>query len=362
MEISLSGACRKEGTISHTCEKPGDQCLDGFSGFDGVSTSVGEIGDGYKTCQIVGQGGLAEFLLKDGNADGACGSATKTFGGVEATCKQFPVKSCTGGGNIGKECVWEVEAPMTCATLAGSGGDPHIKKWDGHRFAYHGECDLLLVHSDDFGDKAGLDVHIRTTLRDFYSFIESAALRIGDSVLEVGTDSFWVDGIERSDQDLPMDFGGYYLNAPYQERNAKVYRVDLGNGDYIKFSTYKFFISVDIAGLQQDFESSFGLLGDYNSGAMIARDGQSIIESADDFGTEWQIQADERVLFRDARAPQLPNAKCVMPQTSSRRQIASTPSERMAAEQACSHKSPADYSFCVSDVLTTGDIGMAGAW
>ena len=44
--------------------------------------------------------------------------------------------------------------------------------------SFHGECDLVLLHSEEFHNGAGLDLHIRTTIQDYFSYIETAALRV----------------------------------------------------------------------------------------------------------------------------------------------------------------------------------------
>jgi hypothetical protein len=55
----------------------------------------------------------------------------------------------------------------------------------GH-FDFHGERDLVLLHSSYFEDGLGLEVHIRTQMRREFSYISSTALRIGADILEVG--------------------------------------------------------------------------------------------------------------------------------------------------------------------------------
>lgn len=50
-------------------------------------------------------------------------------------------------------------------------GDPHIAKWNRKSFDFHGECDLLMLHSDHVSGDKELDLHIRTTIRDFFSSI-----------------------------------------------------------------------------------------------------------------------------------------------------------------------------------------------
>jgi hypothetical protein len=65
------------------------------------------------------------------------------------------------------------------------GGDPHFRTWHGEKYRYHGACDLVLLHSDKFDNGLGMDIHIRTKHRGQFSYITTAALRIGDEILEV---------------------------------------------------------------------------------------------------------------------------------------------------------------------------------
>jgi hypothetical protein len=124
MKLNLTKPdCTKTGTVSHTCEKPDDECMPTPGSF-GAAEEVGGIGNGYEYCQVVPPGGVAEFLLKDGNANPDCGMLQPTglTGGGSAMCTTSPVKSCTGNGNIGKECVWSVTAPSECDKHGGPGG------------------------------------------------------------------------------------------------------------------------------------------------------------------------------------------------------------------------------------------------
>ena len=314
MILDYSGSCTKSGTVAHTCQKPDSGvCLDGGC-FDGVSTAVKHIGDGYTSCQTVRPGGLAEFLVKDGDAFGACGNmAFSLLGGVPITCGTLFFKSCTGFANFGKECVWKIRVPQSCGKNGGGGGDPHFKLWNRDRYMIHGECDLVLLKSNDFALGLGFDLHIRTTIHHSYSYIEAAALQIGDSILVVSGGRFWVDSKEGSDDDLPISFSGFSLNPPYTHGTAKIYQLDLNQGDKILFRNYKHFLTVDVSGNEEDFGTSVGLLGDYETGSMIARDGETVITDADMFGLEWQVRNDEPTLFLETREPQHPVETCKMP-------------------------------------------------
>ena len=96
-------------------------------------------------------------------------------------------------------------------------GDPHIKTWGGRWMDYQGECDLVFLHAPDFRNGTGLEIHVRTSIRYWYSYIESAALKIGNDILEV--DSFGqyafngIDGAHSEELSLP-ELAGF----PVQKR------------------------------------------------------------------------------------------------------------------------------------------------
>ena len=82
------------------------------------------------------------------------------------------------------------------------------------------------------------------------------------------------------------------------------------------------------------------------------------------FGQEWQVRADEPMLFRTSRSPQASKGeKCVLPGATSKQSLRRrlkeskiTPSE---AEAACAHLKGTTKSACVYDVLAVGDLDLA---
>ena len=56
----------------------------------------------------------------------------------------------------------------TTNTVAGGGGDPHFARWGQEHDSFHGECDLVMVHSDQFHNGAGFDLHARTKIQDYF--------------------------------------------------------------------------------------------------------------------------------------------------------------------------------------------------
>jgi hypothetical protein len=253
--------------------------------------------------------------------------------------------------------------PGTCSSPAGCNGDPHFKTWRGHHFDFHGECDLVLLHSSAFESGLGLDVHIRTKIRRDMSYISSAALRIGSDILEVESQGvYYLNGVAGAA--LPDEFAGFAFLHTQPTDKQHVFEVHLGGREYIKLKTYKDFVSVLIEqGQNKHFSDSVGLMGDFRYGIKMSRSGKSAIADANAFGQEWQVLDTEPMLFQTARLPQHPQ-KCTLPATEAtgmlRRRLSESSAELLAAEKACARWGEGKDD-CVYDVLTTGDLEMAVA-
>jgi hypothetical protein len=221
--------------------------------------------------------------------------------------------ACSGGKS---SCIWEgitsCEPPSSPPGDPSGQGDPHFKTWRGHHFDYHGECDLVLLQSSTFESGLGLAVHIRTQIRHGMSFISSAALRIGADVLEVASQGvYYLHGVAGAD--LPAEFSGFAFSHTQPTDKQHVFDVHLGGREHIKIKTYKDFVSVLIEkGQEKHFGDSVGLMGDFEMGQKIARDGETVLDDVNAYGQEWQVLATERTLFQVARFPQHPQA-CTIP-------------------------------------------------
>jgi hypothetical protein len=371
MKIALDAdGCVKDAadTISHSCIKDPVSCSDetalGFAG----TLEENSVPNGYVQCQKVPVGGKAEFLLKDGRAADSCGTASVSFlSDCTANCETYPVQSCTGRGNIGLECVWTVDAPEDCNKSGGGFGDPHIKRWDQKRFDFHGECDLVLLHSDTVDGNMPLDLHIRTSIQGHFSFIETAALKVGDIVFQLDADKFFVNGQEFTDDAvLPMVLEEFVLEPVEFDGPAKLYTVLLSDKSTIKFKAIKKFLSVSVSGHEEDFSNSTGLMGDYDTGSALSRDGHLMEDDFIAYGMEWQVLETEPKLFQELRDPQLPYGQCLMPTedaTASRRRLLRSSSGTALwnlATEACSVKE--EFESCMEDIMTTGDVDLALAW
>jgi hypothetical protein len=381
--LNGNGVDLEDGTLSLT--NPEAHCLPGAGG--GGDECQWSIGNPTKSCNL-----LTDYPFGGGtNVGRKCG---ETKAGLCVTIPHlnqeqiiFAVKdgngctnesadwkcivdgdngdTCSCSGNK-PACVYEVENKVCSPTLpptgGGANGDPHFKTWRGQHFDYHGECDLVLLHSSEFGSGLGLDVHIRTKLRRDMAYISGATVRIGKDILEVDSQGVYYFN-RKVGAALPDEFSGFAFSHTQPTDKQHVFEVDLGGGEKINVKTYKDFVSILIEeGQLKNFGDSVGLMGDFGQGRMIARDGTTVLDDANDFGQEWQVRDTEPTLFHTDRLPQHP-MECTMPtpmQASQlRRRLAETSSvDELAAEKACDHWGEGKDD-CVFDVLATGDLEMA---
>lgn len=370
--------------LTHTCVKPDSVCQDGsHPGFLTLDVDAEVLGidltadldvGSFSQCQIVKGGNIAEFLL--GYDEGECGRSVLdvVVDAVDyvASCGTLDVATCVGldGVGLGTECVWRLQAPECEEEKkeGGGGGDPHFSRWGQDRDTFHGECDLVLIHSEGFHEGAGLDLHARTTIHSFYSYIETAALRVGNHVMEFYRDHLYLNGVRLAAKDLPVSFLGgkykYEIKNTHTTKDRQNYQVDLGDDSTIFFNFYKGFLTFKISGHKDDLKDSVGLLGDYETGDMVTRYGD-VVNDFQEHAFEWQVQPDDGMLFREARSPQFPFELCRLPTAPrpGRRQLRGNNSKLFAeAEEACAHIEGGSFHLCVDDVMMTEDIGLASTY
>jgi hypothetical protein len=211
--------------------------------------------------------------------------------------------------------------------------DPHIKSWDGTWYDYHGQCDLVLIQAPALD----MDVHARTTIRYDYSFIASAATRIGSDVLEVaGWGEYFFNGVLGAE--LPPTISGYDLSHTRVDEKRHLFEIRISKDETIVLATFKDWVSVKIDSQSHEhFGDSVGLLGSFHDGAHLARDGETVIMDPNEFGQEWQVLHTEPKLFQTLRSPQHPEAACILPDSkaaSASRRLGQTVAEE-AAKMAC---------------------------
>jgi len=247
----------------------------------------------------------------------------------------------------------------------GAYGDPHIKTWTREQFDFHGICDLVLVSNAKFFRGAGLDVHIRTKKMRQWSYVDSAAIRIGTDILEVrGSEksNFWINGIEGNGNTDKLSISEYPIQYYRISKKSEKFIVDLGNGEGIVFKTWNSFVSVKVENPKKDkFMGSVGLMGRFPEGTKIGRD-NSIIEDINVFGQEWQVLSSEQNLFHDIEGPQHPQHCEIPSSTDMRRRLAEGILAVEDAEKACIGVGLEDKDLCIFDVMATNDKSSAGAY
>lgn len=212
-----------------------------------------------------------------------------------------------------------------------------------------GECDLVLVSAAEFD----LDIHIRTTSRYQYSYIEAAVIRIGENTLEVSSHGdYALDGIGAANLTGNAKLAQYpiYHSVPSEKRH--VFDVVLGPHQNITLSTFKDLVSVKISeGSRDVFGDSVGLMGSFK-GELLARDGSPLSLEADGvnaIGQEWQVLESEPMLFRTARAP-FAGEKCILPSVETKqRRLGESKLSQTDAERACGDFSGQQFDNCVFD-------------
>jgi hypothetical protein len=415
LTINFSGAgCSKTGTIDHICTRSDEPspnwCLDSPYNMNYHDKQT-NVGDGTVYCAIVVPGDEVIFFLSDGV--GTCTSMESTPASYDLpttsscvpatdsnydfqpwlyTTSYLEIESCTNTEETrSPECLWRVTtADLFCPppkkSQAGSptfpptrprstpspawlathgnggsaGGDPHIRTWTGEKFDYHGACDLVLVRSEGFADGLGLDIHMRTKHRGSFSYITSAALRIGSEVFEVTgkLGIYYLNSV--ANVAMPATIAGYQIVHKQRSDHESTFLIKLHHGQTIVFKTWRDIVSVVIEhATLEDFDDAVGLMGDFVTGHRFGRDG-TIIDDVNAYGQDWQVRSDELKLFQTVEAPQYPQ-HCLLPspvKDNKRRRLGEGISEAVA-KAVCADAPPKDFDFCVFDVMSTNDIEAA---
>jgi len=262
--------------------------------------------------------------------------------------------------------------------VTGTKGDPHFVMWNGRRFSFHGGCDLVLVDNPEYNNGQGLKVHVRTRVRRWFSYVESAVVQIGQDRFEAMSGfkkrRFWVNGHRMPGKKLtwdngvmPFKIGGNPVRFQVQQNGISwKFTIELPEGQSIAIRTVKEFMRVDIAHPAKDmFVNSRGLMGTFEDDRMLARDGQTVMDDEIMFGQEWQVQLDEDMLFHDLGedVPHHPQS-CIMPAVDRavQRMLRAGGISHDYAEAACSHLDMSEQEDCIYDVIATNDVEIAGAY
>ena len=205
-----------------------------------------------------------------------------------------------------------------------------------------------MIQVANFEPGLDLFLHIRTTIRYEYSFIESAALRIGEDTFEV--ESFGQYSLNEVDNaslnGVEATVSGFRIYHSRPNEKEHVFDVVISPTENITISTFKDWVSVGIhGGTRAHFGSSAGIMGSFD-GIMTGRNGTAFPTGfhPNTFGQEWQVLPEEPLLFRTIRDPQAPVEKCRLPSPTlsskkmlRHRHLGESAITRESAENACSH-------------------------
>ena len=117
-----------------------------------------------------------------------------------------------------------------------------------------GACDLILMENPHFNNGQGLHIHIRTKIKRFWSYIESAVVQIGDDRLEVKSGvedrKHWVNGkeqpwIRRSGQ-LKFKIGGFRGRFRVRNDHQVQYKLFLPDDQVVMIRSVKEMLRVEI--------------------------------------------------------------------------------------------------------------------
>jgi len=251
-------------------------------------------------------------------------------------------------------------------------GDPHFITWGGDAFDFHGGCDLVLLENPGFANGLGMNVHIRTNIKTWWSHIKSAAVQIGDHTLEItaGTGSagnYWINGGNKMELQTGDAFiGDFPIHFKRINDHQSATRINLGNGDAISVETFKDFVRVNFKDKSETaFKGSAGLLGSYEHGSKVGRNGTAVFVSPNEFGQEWMVRPTDTILFHDTDAAQLPLV-CPMPDTTEKKEARRLGEGSISEEDAalaCARVNAGIHrDACIFDVMATQDKDMAGSF
>ncbi|CAJ1928783.1 unnamed protein product [Cylindrotheca closterium] len=273
-------------------------------------------------------------------------------------------------GTFGFNCFRYLEFPVAQAN-----GDPHFRTWKNEHFEFHGQCDIVMTKVKNFASKdMDLDIHLRTSMVQYWSYIKAASIRIGNDILEVqGSSAAKEDGEDKRHHWINFeyrgditDLGGFPVTI--NPRNDK-YIIDLDSaypGQKIEIKNFNEFVGVKIIGAtEESFGNAVGITGDFKTGNTYARDGITLLNDFNELGMEWQVLPSDGKLFHEMARPQFPEL-CYLPEDPrgerARRLDESNITEEQAEAACAGLDDEFDRKGCVYDILATQDLNMVGAY
>ena len=216
-----------------------------------------------------------------------------------------------------------------------------------------------------------MNIHVRTAIKTWWSYIETALVQLGEDTLEItggiGQIPYWINGKKTEDmQTGKAAIGDFLVEFKRINEHQTQTRISIHNTDAIGIETYKHLVRVNLKNnSNKSFNGSLGMLGAFPNGVKMARDGKTVINDPIEFGQEWQVLASEPQLFHTTEGAAAPG-KCLMPDTTEkakeRRRLGEAAITEEQAAVACSRVGEFDRDACIFDVLATNDKDVAGSY
>ena len=156
-----------------------------------------------------------------------------------------------------------------------------------------------------------------------------------------------------------MMSGKYPVEYKRVSHDEHHFDIVLGDDQYVHLKTFKDLVAIRFSDVtSKDFQDSVGLMGTFEKGTHVGRDGTTIFMDDNAFGMEWAVGPEDPQLFTAAHT----NAgQCKFPGEASnnlRRRLGENGVSKEAAELACAHLTNGRVQ-CVYDVMVTGDLSVA---
>lgn len=261
----------------------------------------------------------------------------------------------------------QVYTQYSLTPYAGGGGDPHFFTFAGTLFSWQGVCDLVFLKSPSISNGDALEIHIRTRKVRHWSAIDSVALKMQQTVIE----------IRSTDEHLMLN--GTALKSNQANPLIHTDTLKVVSGKHKKTLTYDFTFDEDktmeakvnlrtqmiYLTLSGNFSNeTHGLLGAPQKPGLFDRDGNEMSpKNVNAFVESWQKNDKDPQLFEIARIPQYPSSCLyVMNEkpTNSRKLKERSKVKMEDAIRVCAvHSAGPMRQFCIDDVFATGDLDSA---
>jgi len=325
----------------------------------GVDADLTVPGAADRDFRITGDG-KAVLLADTFNDDFATDAGSMWVIGVVSNPSASPSAVPSHAPSASPSAVASSSPSLAPVSSISAGGDPHFYTFRNEHYDFHGHCDLILLEASHFAQGKGLSVHIRSSpFKKIFSYISDVVIRIGDDILEVGGGGKCFFNGKSLPSLAAETIGGYKMENTRTKKGGAVYKIFLDGNQEIDIREYKNWITVYVMHPSKDFAGTIGLMGSYETGAWLSRDGKRTHHDVNEFGLDWQVRESDGLLFQ---TPSPHPDKCDLPIVTSprrKRRLAESSISREVAEEACAHWTPKAMEDCIMDVMISEDVGMA---